>query len=120
MRLNILGSVRRRRRRQATEQRERVEVDGDGAVAERPLKHDAYVAHSAWHCTVVAQAGLATHPSDIAQYFPLGHAVAPVVGPIVWAHLPELHESIVHANPSSQVPGAQTTLPPVPPTAASE
>src|SRR5436189_5948079 len=28
--------------RQATEQRERVEVDGDGAVAERPLERDAH------------------------------------------------------------------------------
>ena len=53
--------------------------------------------------------------------WPLGHAVAPLFGPIVCWHRPLLHESIVQENSSSHdsvQPG--DGVPPAPPALASE
>lgn len=64
----------------------------------------------------LAHAGGGTQPASSVQYVPEGHAVVPLLGPIVCEHVPlDVHESIVHEKPSSQsVALAQCEDPPAP------
>jgi hypothetical protein len=66
---------------------------------------------------VEAHAGLATQPLSAVQYWPAGHAVAPVAGPIECWQVPATQASTVHERPSSQDVAHTGPLPAEPPAA---